>query len=1115
MRLLMLFVILFSSFTHAATEFIFTGQPVITPGVGQDEGSVGTTARWSNIGEINGNQLDLVIRVVANDQAGFDLGAGAAANERWSVWFDTGGDDAQVWLNTNTDSQTATFAYEFFLAGTNTAVVVLPTFLLADLDVIESTRVTQSQIASYTLENPTDLTVVANAVDNTFDVTSGARGNPNNSRLAIFYELQPTSSAEFTYSKRDATDGSLAPGGPRRRFAFDGDADESFFMIADRQQQDNTPPAVPTVTALTTADARPVLTGTAEAFTTVTLLVAGATFEVVAAGDGTWTADLGTTQIAGDYMPVIGGVNEVAVTSTDAAGNSTDDVTNNELNITTPSVAINMLPAATAANEMMYPVSGTCSAANGMVTVSVPGATPAEQMVMCNAGGWGPVNFDVSALPNGNDVIVAEASQVDASDNTTVLNAAPVRADKNLSALPALAITDNGSGGDDVYDDTEDNTVVISGTTDVEDGQQVSITIDDGQTDPVMTTAAVMSGQWTTAPVDVSNLNNGPVTITANAANQAGDQTPTATAMATLNNGLPNLTADDVASTTMTSPVLTGTTDQPDGTPVRVLDGDGQLICTATAASGNWSCPPDMPIAPGNYVFTAEIGTGAAQRVRPFNVSIAMMAGEDTDADGIPDSIEGTDLDSDNDGILDFQDTDSDNDGIPDSEEGVVDTDGDGTPDYLDLDSDNDGFPDRVENQDLNGDGINDRLQRPEPLETAIDGTGGGNTGIALMLLLVLVGLSRYRKTLLLVGLMSSFNLWAQANETGYAARYSIEQDGLPVLYEPRVHGDVDHDLLTFNPGWYVGAGGGYTHIDPEGISNGFFTTDDEDGGLKVFVGYQFASHWGVELSYVDAGEAKLGNRNAGLASVVNDPAIEYTIPAAMLTYNLFSPNSNFNIIGKAGVSFINNESTDDRIPYDRQTQAQFAMGTSLQYRFARHYFVRLDGDFYDRDAIYAGLSVGVYFGSRAEPAPVVEPTPVVAAPAPVAVVPVEPPPVDVEQVCEDLAVLSDKIQFASNSSALTTTPNLQRIAERIQSTSNIQVLIDAYTDSQGAADYNQALSERRAKSVENVLIRLGVRSERIRSQGLGESSPVADNTTAAGRAQNRRVEISLNNPDC
>jgi outer membrane protein OmpA-like peptidoglycan-associated protein len=70
------------------------------------------------------------------------------------------------------------------------------------------------------------------------------------------------------------------------------------------------------------------------------------------------------------------------------------------------------------------------------------------------------------------------------------------------------------------------------------------------------------------------------------------------------------------------------------------------------------------------------------------------------------------------------------------------------------------------------------------------------------------------------------------------------------------------------------------------------------------------------------------------------------------------------------------------------------------------------------------------------------------------------------------------------------------------------KVLVQGYTDSQGGASYNQDLSQRRAASVREYLISHGLASDRVTAQGLGPSSPIADNSTPEGRANNRRVEI-------
>jgi outer membrane protein OmpA-like peptidoglycan-associated protein len=71
-----------------------------------------------------------------------------------------------------------------------------------------------------------------------------------------------------------------------------------------------------------------------------------------------------------------------------------------------------------------------------------------------------------------------------------------------------------------------------------------------------------------------------------------------------------------------------------------------------------------------------------------------------------------------------------------------------------------------------------------------------------------------------------------------------------------------------------------------------------------------------------------------------------------------------------------------------------------------------------------------------------------------------------------------------------------------------LQVDVEGHTDSVGAEGYNQRLSEQRADSVRAYMIRQGIAPGAVATSGFGESQPVASNTTAAGRQQNRRVEL-------
>jgi len=88
--------------------------------------------------------------------------------------------------------------------------------------------------------------------------------------------------------------------------------------------------------------------------------------------------------------------------------------------------------------------------------------------------------------------------------------------------------------------------------------------------------------------------------------------------------------------------------------------------------------------------------------------------------------------------------------------------------------------------------------------------------------------------------------------------------------------------------------------------------------------------------------------------------------------------------------------------------------------------------------------------------------------------------------------------------------PTLDSVALVLQRYDQTLINVYGHTDSTGDDSYNQALSQRRAQSVANYLAGRGVNPQRFLVSGFGESRPIADNSTEAGRAQNRRVEIEL-----
>lgn len=103
-------------------------------------------------------------------------------------------------------------------------------------------------------------------------------------------------------------------------------------------------------------------------------------------------------------------------------------------------------------------------------------------------------------------------------------------------------------------------------------------------------------------------------------------------------------------------------------------------------------------------------------------------------------------------------------------------------------------------------------------------------------------------------------------------------------------------------------------------------------------------------------------------------------------------------------------------------------------------------------------------------------------------------------------------ILFATNSSTLSDASKsaLRNFATSLKANPDTDIKIVGFTDNTGKVDYNQTLSEKRARSVYDYLMQQGVSSDRMSYEGRGVHDPVADNSTPEGRALNRRVEIVI-----
>ncbi|GGG70179.1 membrane protein [Salipiger pallidus] len=110
------------------------------------------------------------------------------------------------------------------------------------------------------------------------------------------------------------------------------------------------------------------------------------------------------------------------------------------------------------------------------------------------------------------------------------------------------------------------------------------------------------------------------------------------------------------------------------------------------------------------------------------------------------------------------------------------------------------------------------------------------------------------------------------------------------------------------------------------------------------------------------------------------------------------------------------------------------------------------------------------------------------------------------------VVTMPQDILFATDSATLRgdLTADIRTVGRSLLDYPNTTVQVVGHTDSDGAAAYNQSLSQRRAQAVASVLMSEGVPSYRVQSIGRGEDQPIASNLTAEGKQRNRRVEIVI-----
>jgi OOP family OmpA-OmpF porin len=326
--------------------------------------------------------------------------------------------------------------------------------------------------------------------------------------------------------------------------------------------------------------------------------------------------------------------------------------------------------------------------------------------------------------------------------------------------------------------------------------------------------------------------------------------------------------------------------------------------------------------------------------------------------------------------------------------------------------------------------------------------------------------------------------------------------------------------------GWYggVGIGASKAKINKEKINtqmggNASIDDDDTDLGYKLFGGWKFHKNFALEAGYFNLGKF-------GFTGTTPTSSLTGTAKFQGLNFDavgILPLTEKFSALGRLGLTYTQGKDTfattgNISVPNNNpsKSEANYKLGLGVQYDLTRALGLRAEWERYrvndaignkgDVDLLTVGLIYTFGAGEKAAPK-AAQAAPVAAARAAPMLV-IVPIAAKTQQYCSIL-----DIQFEINQKTVQreSEEKIDKVALFMKKYPNTTAVIEGHSDEVGSAPDNMMLSERRAAGVVTYLVdHGGIARSRLKSVGYGETRPIADNNTEAGKRQNRRINAII-----